>query len=128
MDVESRDHAAPPASPGAAACLLQAFINYLLSASTLTSIPSINRERGGGRGEVLESISQHAEVKAELLESSPGERQEPERGIRGEKERTTSPTIPPLDSHNLMEVKLRVEGPVDLDLLAHSSRNSCLIF
>lgn len=67
MDVESRDQAALPASPGASARLHQAFINYLLRASTLTSIPSINTQRGGGRGEVLESISQLAEVKAELL-------------------------------------------------------------
>lgn len=71
--MESRDHAALPASPGASARLLQAFINYLLRASTLTSIPSINTPREGGRGEVLESISQHAEVKAELLLLSPGE-------------------------------------------------------
>lgn len=65
MDVESRDHAALPASPGVLASLLQAFINYLLRGSTLTSIPSIKTQRGGGLGEVSESISQHAEVKAE---------------------------------------------------------------
>lgn len=67
MDMESHDHAALPASPGASARLLQAFINYLLRASTLTSTPSINTLGVGGMGEVLESISQHGEVKAELL-------------------------------------------------------------
>lgn len=63
MDVESHDHPALPASPGASERLLQHFINYLPRASTLTSIPSINWD---GRGGGLDSISQHAEVKAEL--------------------------------------------------------------
>lgn len=68
MDVESRDHSALPASPGASEHLLHHFINYLLRASTLTSTPSINleREKGVVVGWGVDSISQDAEVKAEL--------------------------------------------------------------